>query len=82
VRHLAAPVLATCPRLGVPADNAGGFWAHRHVTAGGHGHTMALSHLMPFLLTSLLLGPAHRQRARPDRHRLLRRPGQGPAQLR
>jgi retinol dehydrogenase-14 len=56
VRRLAAQVLDTYPRLDVLVNNAGGFWAHRHVTADGLEHTFALNHLAPFLLTSLLLG--------------------------
>ncbi len=55
VRRLAAQVLDTYPRLDVPVNNAGGFWAHRHVTANGLEHTFALNHLAPFLLTNLLL---------------------------
>ena len=55
VRRLAAQVLDTYPRLDVLVNNAGGFWAHRHVTADGLEHTFALNHLAPFLLTSLLL---------------------------
>jgi NAD(P)-dependent dehydrogenase (short-subunit alcohol dehydrogenase family) len=55
VRHLAAQVLGTYPRLDVLVNNAGGFWARRHVTADGLEHTFALNHLAPFLLTSLLL---------------------------
>ena len=51
----AAQVLDTYPRLDVLVNNAGGFWAHRHVTADGLEHTFALNHLAPFLLTSLLL---------------------------
>jgi len=35
VRRLAAQVLDTYPRLDVLVNNAGGFWAHRHVTADG-----------------------------------------------
>ena len=56
VRRLAALVLDTYPRLDVLVNNAGGFWAHRHLTAGGLEHTFALNHLAPFLLTGLLLG--------------------------
>jgi hypothetical protein len=48
-------VLDTYPRLDVLVNNAGGFWAHRHITADGLEHTFALNHLAPFLLTSLLL---------------------------
>jgi retinol dehydrogenase 14 len=55
VRRLAAQVLDTYPRLDVLVNNAGGFWAHRHVTADGLEHTFALNYLAPFLLTSLLL---------------------------
>ena len=55
VRRLAARVLGAYPRLDVLVNNAGGFWAHRHVTADGLEHTFALNHLAPFLLTSLLL---------------------------
>ena len=55
VRRLAAQVLDTYPRLDVLVNNAGGFWAHRHLTADGLERTFALNHLAPFLLTSLLL---------------------------
>ena len=55
VRHLAAQVLDTYPRLDVLVNNIGGFWAHRHLTADGLERTFALDHLAPFLLTSLLL---------------------------
>jgi retinol dehydrogenase 14 len=55
VRRLALQVLDTYPRLDVLVNNAGGFWARRHVTADGLEHTFALNHLAPFLLTSLLL---------------------------
>lgn len=55
VRRLAGEVLAAYPRLDVLVNNVGGFWAHRHVTADGLEHTLALNHLAPFLLTNLLL---------------------------
>src|SRR3989440_4163700 len=55
VRRLAAQVAGTYPRLDVLVNNVGGFWAHRHLTAGGLERTFALNHLAPFLLTSLLL---------------------------
>ena len=52
---LAARVLDTYPRLDVLVNNVGGFWAHWHVTADGLEHTFAVNHLVPFLLTGLLL---------------------------
>ena len=55
VRRLAGEVLDRYPRLDVLVNNVGGFWAHRHVTADGLEHTLALNHLAPFLLTILLL---------------------------
>jgi retinol dehydrogenase 14 len=55
VRRLAREVLDRYPRLNVLVNNVGGFWAHRHVTADGLEHTLALNHLAPFLLTTLLL---------------------------
>ncbi len=55
VRHLAAQVAGSYPRLDVLVNNVGGFWAHRHLTADGLERTFALNHLAPFLLTSLLL---------------------------
>src|SRR6266550_4251321 len=55
VHRLATGVLNAYPRLDVLVNNAGGFWAHRHVTVDGLEHTFALNHLAPFLLTNLLL---------------------------
>jgi retinol dehydrogenase 14 len=55
VRRLADEVLTAYPTLDVLLNNAGGFWAHRHVTADGLERTFALNHLAPFLLTDLLL---------------------------
>jgi retinol dehydrogenase 14 len=55
VRRLAGAVLAAYPRLDVLVNNAGGFWATRHVTADGLEHTFAVNHLAPFLLTDLVL---------------------------
>src|SRR5438067_13475331 len=55
VRRLAREVLDWYPRLDVLANNVGGFWTHRHVTADGLERTLALNHLAAFLLTNLLL---------------------------
>src|SRR3981081_3385958 len=55
VRRLALAVLDAYPRLDVLVNNVGGFWAHRHETADGLEHTLALNHLAAFLLTNLLL---------------------------
>ncbi|MFI5896604.1 SDR family oxidoreductase [Actinoplanes sp. NPDC051513] len=55
IRRLAGEVLDAYPRLDVLVNNVGGFWAHRHVTADGLEHTVALNYLGPFLLTNLLL---------------------------
>ena len=55
VRRLAAEVLAQYPRLHVLVNNVGGSWATRHVTSDGLEHTLAVNHLAPFLLTTLLL---------------------------
>ncbi len=55
VRRLAGEVLAAYPHLDVLVNNAGGFWATRHVTADALEHTFAVNHLAPFLLTGLLL---------------------------
>ena len=55
VRRLAGEILAAYPRLDVLVNNAGGFWATRHVTTDGLEHTFAVNHIAPFLLTGLLL---------------------------
>jgi NAD(P)-dependent dehydrogenase (short-subunit alcohol dehydrogenase family) len=54
-RTLAADVVATCPRLHVLVNNAGGVSSTREVTASGLERTFAVNHLAPFLLTNLLL---------------------------
>jgi retinol dehydrogenase 14 len=51
---LAGEVLAAYPWLDVLANNAGGFWAMRRVTADGLEHTLAVNHLTPFLLSGRL----------------------------
>jgi retinol dehydrogenase 14 len=55
VRRLAAQVRETYRHLDVLVNNAGGFWASRHLTADGLERTFAVNHLAPFLLTNLLL---------------------------
>jgi NAD(P)-dependent dehydrogenase (short-subunit alcohol dehydrogenase family) len=55
VRRLAGEVLDKLPRVDVLVNNAGGYWATRHITADGLERTFALNHLAPFLLTNLLL---------------------------
>lgn len=55
VRRLAKEVRGAYPRLDVLVNNAGGTWATRRTTADGFEHTLAVNHLAPFLLTSLLL---------------------------
>jgi retinol dehydrogenase 14 len=55
VRSLAEDVLRRYDRLHVLVNCAGGYWAHRHVTADGLELTFALNHLSYFLLTNLLL---------------------------
>jgi NAD(P)-dependent dehydrogenase (short-subunit alcohol dehydrogenase family) len=42
-------------RLDVLANNAGGIFGDRTVTADGHEYTLQVNHLAPFLLTHLLL---------------------------
>ena len=42
-------------RLDVLVNNAGGYWASRHVTTDGLEWTLAVNHLAYFLLTNLLL---------------------------
>ena len=78
VRRLAARVADSYPRLDVLVNNVGGFWAHRHVTADGLERTFALNHLA-VLADQPAARPAHRERTRPDRHRLLRSPRPGAA---
>jgi retinol dehydrogenase-14 len=56
VRRLAGEVTESLSRIDVLVNNVGGFWNTRHVTADGLERTFAVNHLMPFLLTSLLLG--------------------------
>ena len=55
VRALAVAVRSAYPRLDVLASNMGGFWATRHLTAGGPERTFAVNHLAAFLLTGLVL---------------------------
>ena len=56
VRGLAEQVRTAYPTLDVLVNNAGGYFARRHVNAEGIERTLALNHLAPFLLTHELLG--------------------------
>jgi NAD(P)-dependent dehydrogenase (short-subunit alcohol dehydrogenase family) len=55
VRVLAEWLRAECPRIDVLANNAGGIWGKREITADGFEKTMQVNHLAPFLLTNLLV---------------------------
>ena len=55
VRALAARVKVEAPQLDVLINNAGGIFATRELTVDWIERTFALNHLMPFLLTNLLL---------------------------
>ena len=57
VRHAAEQIKRTHQRLHVLVNNAGGYWATRHLTPDGLELTLALNHLAYFLLTTLLLEP-------------------------
>ncbi|HSD80675.1 MAG TPA: SDR family oxidoreductase [Solirubrobacteraceae bacterium] len=55
VRRLAAEVERRHPRLDVLVNNAGATFPHRRITPEGVEMTLAVNHLAPFLLTTLLL---------------------------
>jgi len=55
VRDLAGELRDAYPHIDVLANNAGGAFQRRGVTADGHERTIQLNHLAPFLLTNLLL---------------------------
>jgi NAD(P)-dependent dehydrogenase (short-subunit alcohol dehydrogenase family) len=55
VRDLAASLLENHPRIDVLANNAGGVFGERTVTADGYELTFQVNHLGGFLLTNLLL---------------------------
>ncbi|MGH3364347.1 MAG: SDR family NAD(P)-dependent oxidoreductase, partial [Nocardioidaceae bacterium] len=55
VRRLAGEALDRLPRIDILVNNVGGYWNSRHVTPDGIERTLAVNHLAPFLLTSLLL---------------------------
>lgn len=55
VRQAAGELQRGHDRLHVLVNNAGGYWATRHVTVDGLELTLALNHLAYFLLTNLLL---------------------------
>ena len=54
VRRLAAELLAAYPRIDVLANNAGGIFGARTLTADGFEQTFQVNHLAGFLLTNLL----------------------------
>jgi retinol dehydrogenase 14 len=54
IRELAGAARASCPRLDVLVNNAGGVNRTRRLTADGIEATFAVNHLAPFLLTNLL----------------------------
>lgn len=54
VRELAASLLHHYDGIDVLANNAGGLYHERRMTADGHERTIQLNHLAPFLLTRLL----------------------------
>ncbi|MGN6427302.1 MAG: SDR family NAD(P)-dependent oxidoreductase [Leifsonia sp.] len=54
VRALAAALLERYETIDVLANNAGGLYSRREVTADGHERTIQTNHLAPFLLTHLL----------------------------
>jgi len=55
VRRLAAEAEERHPRIGVLVNNAGATYPKRRVTPEGVERTLAVNHLAPFLLTTLLL---------------------------
>ena len=55
VRALGHRLLDRHPVLDVLANNAGGVWTRREVSADGYEMTFAVNHLAPFLLTRTLL---------------------------
>lgn len=54
VRALADDILSATDRIDVLANNAGGIFGARELTADGHEKTLQVNHLSPFLLTLLL----------------------------
>jgi NAD(P)-dependent dehydrogenase (short-subunit alcohol dehydrogenase family) len=54
VRRLADDLLATCERIDVLANNAGGIFSGPVLTVDGFERTFQVNHLAPFLLTNLL----------------------------
>jgi NAD(P)-dependent dehydrogenase (short-subunit alcohol dehydrogenase family) len=55
VRRLAETLLQRYDTIDVLANNAGGLYSTRELTADGHERTIQSNHLAPFLLTRLLL---------------------------
>lgn len=55
VRALASALRASCERIDVLANNAGGMFSGPMATADGFERTFQINHLAPYLLTHLLL---------------------------
>jgi NAD(P)-dependent dehydrogenase (short-subunit alcohol dehydrogenase family) len=55
VRRVAGELLSALPRIDALVNNAGAMHATRKVSEDGYELTLAVNHLAPFLLTSLLL---------------------------
>lgn len=63
VRDLAAALLASCDRIDVLANNAGGVFPGPVRTTDGFDKTFQVNHLAPYLLTHLLIGRLLQSRA-------------------
>jgi NAD(P)-dependent dehydrogenase (short-subunit alcohol dehydrogenase family) len=76
VRRLAGELVAALPRIDVLVNNAGAIHMSRKESEDGHELTLAVNHLAPFLLTSLVLprlrasAPARVVTVSSDAHRM------------
>ncbi len=73
VRALAEELRAAYPHIDVLANNAGGAFSSRVITADGFEQTIQVNHLAPFLLTAP--APRSARRRAGDRDRVRRAPG-------